>query len=136
MITDLWINLPVKDVAKSKAFFKELGFRFNTRYGDMNNSASLIVGEKSVVVMLFDEKSFNGFTGSEVADITKSTEVLLSVGVDSKEAVDELAKKAVTAGGSSKHQPKEMEGWMYGCLFTDLDGHRWNVLYMDMTKMS
>jgi hypothetical protein len=136
MINDLWINLPVKDVALSRAFFKELGFTFNTQHGNSNNSASLLVGKKNTVVMLFDEQTFKGFTNCQVADITQSTEVLLSIGVESKDEVDELAKKAVAAGGSSNHQPKEMQGWMYGCLFTDLDGHRWNVLYMDMTKMA
>jgi predicted lactoylglutathione lyase len=135
MIKDLWINLPVKDVAKSKSFFKELGFTFNQQHGNTDTSASLLVGKQNVVVMLFDEKTFTGFVNSQVADVTASTEVLLSIGVDSKEEVDELAKKAVATGGASSHQPKEMQGWMYGCLFTDLDGHKWNVLYMDMSKM-
>jgi uncharacterized protein len=135
MIKDLWINLPVKDVAKSKAFFKELGFTFNT-HGNSENSACLLVGQKNVVVMLFDEQTFKGFTNSQVSNTTQSSEVLVSIGLESKDEVDELAKKAVAAGGSSNHQPGEMQGWMYGCVFTDLDGHRWNLLYMDMTKMA
>lgn len=135
MINDLWINLPVKNVAASKAFFSALGFTFNTTHGNSDNSACLVVGQKNVVVMLFDEPSFKGFSNSQVTDTTTSTEVLLSIGVESKEEVDELAKKAVAAGGTSNHQPGEMQGWMYGCLFIDLDGHRWNALYMDMSKM-
>lgn len=135
MIKDLWINLPVKNVAKSKEFFKAMGFSFNTQYGDQANSASLIIGEKKVVVMLFDETTFSGFANGEVADAQKGTELLLSIGVDSKEEVDELAKMAVAAGGASKHKPADMQGWMYGCLFIDPDGHKWNVLYMDMSKM-
>jgi uncharacterized protein len=135
MINDLWINLPVKNIESSKKFFSQLGFSFNERYGNTNNSASLLVGKKNVVVMLFDEATFKGITNSKVADITQSTEVLLSIGVNSKEEVDEFAKKALAAGGTSNHQPGEMTGWMYGCIFTDLDGHNWNVLYMDMSKM-
>ena len=135
MITDLWINLPVKNVAASSSFFKALGFTFNTQYGNSENSASLLVGKQNVVVMLFDEPTFKGFCTTEVADTNLGTEVLISIGVDSKEEVDELAQKAIAAGGTSPHQPSEMKGWMYGCLFIDLDGHKWNVLYMDMSKM-
>ena len=129
-----WINLPVKDVQRSKEFFTRLGFKFNTQYGDQPNSASLLLGDKDVVVMLFDEPTFKGFTNTEIA-AQKQTEVLLSVDAQSKEEVDEMAKKAVEAGGASDHKPSEMKGWMYGCVFSDLDGHRWNVLHMDMDKM-
>ncbi|RPD43304.1 VOC family protein [Chitinophaga barathri] len=129
-----WLNLPVKDVKKSKEFFAKLGFQFNTQYGDQPNSASLLLGEKGVVVMLFDEPTFKGFTNTDIANSQKS-EVLLSVDAESKEEVDEMAKKAIEAGGSSDHKPSQMQGWMYGCVFADLDGHRWNVLYMDMSKM-
>ena len=129
-----WINLPVKDVQRSKEFFTRLGFKFNTRYGEQPNSASLLLGDKDVVVMLFDEPTFKGFTNTEIA-AQKQTEVLLSVDAQSKEEVDEMAKKAVEAGGASDHKPSEMKGWMYGCVFSDLDGHRWNVLHMDMDKM-
>ena len=135
MIKDLWINLPVKDINKSEAFFKELGFSFNTQHGNTDSSASLLVGKKNVVVMLFNEAAFKGFINGEVANAKHASEVLLSVGVESKEEVDHVAKKAVAAGGSSNHQPGEMKGWMYGCVFTDLDGHKWNVLYMDTSKM-
>ncbi len=85
--------------------------------------------------MLFSEVMFKGFISDEVTNATQASEVLLSIGAESKEEVDELAGKAVAAGGTSNHQPGEMKGWMYGCLFQDLDGHKWNVLYMDMSKM-
>ena len=85
--------------------------------------------------MLFNETTFEGFTNSKVSDATDASEVLLSIGVESKEEVDEIASKAVAAGGRTNHKPGEMQGWMYGCVFTDPDGHRWNVLYMDMSKM-
>jgi predicted lactoylglutathione lyase len=131
MITDLWINLPVKDIAKSK-----VGFSFNTQQGNTDTSACLLVGQKKVVVMLFDEPAFKGFSNGEVADTKQATEVLLSIGVESKNEVDDIVKKAMAAGGISNHVPGEMRGWMYGALFTDLDGHKWNLLYMDYSKIS
>jgi uncharacterized protein len=135
MIKEFWINLPVKDVSKSKEFFTKIGFSINTQYGNNGNSASLLVGKKNVVVMLFNEPTFKGFINNEVANAKQATEVLLSIDVESKEAVDEMVKKAVDAGGKSNHKPNEMTGWMYGCVFTDIDGHSWNVIYMDMSKM-
>ncbi|MCW3091995.1 MAG: hypothetical protein JWP81_3064 [Ferruginibacter sp.] len=135
MTKELWINLPVKDVAKSKEFFSQLGFSFNTNYGNSNDSASLLIGSKNVVVMLFSEPVFEGFTGTKIADVKQGAEVLLSIDAETKEEVDEMAKKAAAAGGVVFGEPKESQGWMYGCAFTDLDGHRWNVLHMDMSKM-
>lgn len=135
MAQQFWLNLPVKDIQKSKAFFSEMGFRFNPRYQGGDNSACLLIGDKDVVVMLFEESFFKGCTGNEVADANRSNEVLLSIDAQSKEEVDEMARKAIAAGGSSTHQPGEMKSWMYGCVFADVDGHRWNVLYMDQSQM-
>jgi len=129
-----WLNLPVKNVEKSKAFFSELGFTFNTGMGNGPNSACMVVGEKGVVVMLFDEPTFRGFINNGVV-ASNAAEVLLSIDAESKKEVDEMARKAIEAGGTSDHKPGEMQGFMYGCVFTDIDGHRWNVLYMDMSKM-
>jgi predicted lactoylglutathione lyase len=134
MVKEFWINLPVRDVAKSKEFFVNLGFSLNKEHGNTANSASLQIGQKKAVVMLFNEEMFQGFTNSEIAK-PEMAEVLLSIDAESKGEVDEMAKRAVAAGGKSNHTPSEMKGWMYGCIFTDLDGHRWNVLYMDMNKM-
>ena len=135
MTKDIWINLPVKDVTKSATFFKALDFTFNTQYGNSPQSASLLVGDKKVVVMLFEESVFRSFTGNNLADTKQGTEVLLSISVESREEVDELAKKAEAAGGIVFGKPGESQGWMYGCGFSDLDGHRWNVLYMDFSRM-
>ncbi len=136
MAKDFWVNLPVKNIELSKAFFKELGFIFNEKHGNSANSAALLIGEKNTVVMLFDEPTFKGFAGQEINDTLVSSEVLLSIDAQSKEEVDEMIAKAIQAGGKSNHVPKEMQGWLYGSIFQDLDGHRWNVLYMDMSKMS
>jgi predicted lactoylglutathione lyase len=135
MPKQFWLSLPVKDINRSKEFFTKLGFTFNTQYGNTENSACLLMGEKNVAVMLFDEPTFKKCISNEPVSLDKAAEVLLSIDAESKEEVDEMVEKAIAAGGKSNHKPKPMEGWMYGCLFTDLDGHRWNVLYMDMSKM-
>lgn len=135
MTKEFWLNLPVKDVKKSKQFFTSLGFSFNTQHADTENSAGLMLGQKNVMVMLFNEPNFKGFTNKDITNTALSNEVLLSIDAESKEEVDALIQKVIAAGGYSKHKPYEMTGWMYGCVFSDLDGHLWNVLHMDMSKM-
>lgn len=135
MTKEFWINLPVKDVKKSKDFFTQLGFSFNSQHGDTDLSASLLLGQKNVVVMLFKEPNFKGFTNKDITNTALSNEVLLSLDAESKDEVDTLVNKVIAAGGFSNHKPYEMTGWMYGCVFSDLDGHLWNVLHMDMIKM-
>lgn len=130
----IWINLPVKNLQKSKAFFEEIGFTPNPNY-NRNDGASFLLGDQKVVMMLFPEKDFKGFTHNEVADTKKGTEVLLNLDAQSKNEVDEMAKKAQKAGGKIFAEPSESEGWMYVFGFEDLDGHRWSVLHMDMSKM-
>ncbi|MGZ3754707.1 MAG: VOC family protein [Mucilaginibacter sp.] len=135
MMKAFWINLPVKDVQKSVAFFIALGFKFNPSRNITDHSACLMAGNNNVVVMLFEQNIFKGFTKQPVADTNLSTEVLFSVEVESKEEVDLMAEKAIAGGGQCNHVPSAMEGWMYGCVFADIDGHRWNIMYMDHSKM-
>ena len=132
MTKQFWINLPVKDIPKSKEFFSALGFEFNEQQTN-DESACLVMGEKGVIVMLFTESVFRHFCRNAVAD-GSATEVLLSIDAESREEVDEITRHAVAAGGSVYGEPND-QGWMYGSGFTDLDGHRWNVLYMDMSKL-
>jgi hypothetical protein len=136
MIKELWLNLPVKDVKRAKTFFTHLGFAFSNRHKDGEPMAGLIVGERKTMVMLIEENLFKSFTGNELTDTSKSNETLISFDAESPEEVDRLAKKAEEAGGKVFGKPGWNQGWMYGCGFTDLDGHRWNVLHMDMNKMS
>ena len=135
MTKEIWINLPVRNAQKSKAFFTAIGFTLNTRYNNSGTSASFMVGSKDVVLMLFEDATFEGFTNSKVADTKQFAEVLFSIDAESREEVDGLAEKAAAAGGVVFARPSERDGWMYGCAFSDLDGHRWNVLHMDMSKM-
>ncbi len=131
---ELWINLPVKDLNKSKEFFTKLGFSFHPRHENSDEAAGLLIGDKNVIVMLFPESTFKKFTRNEISDTKLATEVLLSIDAESREEVDEMVRKAVEAGGTAFSEPGG-QGWMYGAGFTDLDGHRWNVLYMDMSQM-
>ena len=136
MTQNLWINLPVKELNRSKNFFREIGFKFNERFGgNGQESACLEVGSKPDVVMLFVDSTFENFTRNQIADTRKGTEVLLSIDASSRQEVDEMADKVERAGGAVFASPEEIDHWMYGCGFTDMDGHRWNVLYMDMDKM-
>lgn len=135
MTKDIWLNLPVKNVEKAKAFFTNIGFAFKGGPGNNAVSAAMQVGAKNFVVMLFEENVFKGFTNHALNDTLKTTEVLISIDAGSKNEVDSLALKVKAAGGTLFSAPQEVNGWMYGFGFCDLDGHRWNVLHMDMSKM-
>ena len=132
MAKQIFINLPVKDISKSISFFKKLGFKFNPRFTD-DKAACMIIGE-NIFAMLLLEKFFKTFTKKEIADAKKTTEVLIAIDTKSRKEVNEMIKKAVDAGGSIYNKPQD-QGWMYGHSFADLDGHQWEVLYMDETAM-
>ncbi|MGQ7946389.1 VOC family protein [Flavobacterium sp. WC2509] len=134
MVKQIWLNLPVKDVGKAKAFFAKIGFAFNVEH-ETDSSACMFVGVSDFVIMLFEEKMFEGFVQSKVSDTQIGSEVLISIDAQSVQEVDEFAAKVREAGGNVFSEPAENQGWMYGCGFADLDGHRWNVLYMDLSKL-
>lgn len=129
MTKELWLNLPVNNLKKSKEFFTNIGFSFKDR--EMDNMIAMEVGEKKIVVMLLDEPTFKNAIQHEITDTEQSSEIIISFDAESREEVDELAKKVEATGGTVFSKPAEIQGWMYGCGFTDLDGHRWNALYMD-----
>lgn len=135
MAQSCWINLPVKNLKKSKEFFEKIGFTANENYVNNTNNVQLIIGEKEISIMLFETPLFEHFTRNNATNTEKSSEVLFSIGVETKEEVDDIFKKAIDNGGESFADPEEVEG-MYGCGFCDLDGHRWNVLYMDIDMMN
>lgn len=136
MIKDLWINLPVKNVSLAKEFFTQIGFSLNAKYSKTDQSACVTAGDKNVVVMLFEENTFKGATRNVLPNSKETTEVLISLSAESHDEIDEMANKVFNAGGRIFSEPQEIQGWMYGFGFADLDDHRWNVLYMDMSKMT
>jgi len=136
MTKEIWFNLPVNNIQKSVDFFNAMGFIPNTRFPFTDTMASFFIGEKKTVMMLFTPKQIAEFCGNKVADPQQGTEVLFSIDAESKEEVDEMLRKAETAGGTIYAQGGEKDGWMYGGGFVDLDGHRWNLLYMDFSKIN
>ncbi len=134
MQNELWLNASSKDLIKAKEFFQKIGFAIDETYSNAG-MLSLRVGSNKVVLNLFPEASFKMFTNNAINNSKETTEVLFSIGAGSPAEVDELARKAVDAGGVLYAKPGEKDGWMYGCGFSDLDGHRWNVLFMDMSKL-
>ena len=132
MPTQIYVNLPVKDLDKSIAFFTQLSYKFNPQFTN-DNATCMIVGE-GIFVMLLVEKFFQTFTPKPICDANKSTEVLLCLSCDSRDTVDALVRKAVAAGASTPNPPKD-DGFMYGHGYQDLDGHLWELMYMDMSAM-
>lgn len=133
MPTKIFVNLPVKDLKRSMDFFKTLGFSFNPQFTD-DKAACLIINDGSIYAMLLTEPFFKSFTRKEICDATKQTEVLIALDAESKEKVQELVRKAVESGGSTYMDPQD-HGWMYQHSFADPDGHQWEILYMDESKM-
>lgn len=133
MVTKIFINLPVKDLKKSMDFFKSLGFEFNTQFTD--EKAACMVMSEHIFAMLLTEPFFKTFTKKSIADAHKTTEVMLAVDAESKAAVDAMVASAVAAGGNVYMEPQD-HGWMYQHSFADLDGHQWQILYMDESKLS
>ncbi len=128
MSTKIFVNLPVKDLKRSMDFFNSLGFTFNPQFTD-ERAACLVISE-DIYFMLLTEKIFKTFMTKEIADTSKTTEVINAVFFDSRETVDELADKALKAGARKYREPDIMD-FMYSRSFSDLDGHLWEVGYMD-----
>lgn len=128
MPRQIYVNLPVKNLNRSQEFFSALGFEFNPKYTD-DKAACLIVGE-NIYVMLLIEEFFNDFTSKPIADAHKTTEVLLCINTDTRAGVDELVTKARNAGGAVPREPQD-HGFMYQHGFEDLDGHIWEIVYLE-----
>lgn len=128
MATKIFVNLPVKDLNKSVEFFTRLGFKFNPQFTD-EKATCMIVGE-DIFVMLLVESFFKTFTRKEICDATKSTEVLLCLSAESRARVDEMVSRAVAAGAATPNKPSD-HGFMYQHGFEDLDGHIWEIMFME-----
>jgi hypothetical protein len=134
-IKQVWLNLPVKDIEKSKLFFRQIGFKTNPMHENATHLGSFFIGEQNFVLMLFPESTFEHFAENPTSDTGKGTEMLINFDAQSKTEVDEMAETVRKAGGRIYGEPSEIDGWMYALGFEDLDGHRWCMLYMDMAKM-
>jgi predicted lactoylglutathione lyase len=132
MATQIFINLAVNDLTKSKAFFEKLGYSFNPQF--TNEDAACMVISDVIYVMLLTEPFFKKFTNKEIVDAKKSTEVLVCLSAESRAHVDEVVRKAVAAGGRIYNDPQD-HGFMYGHGFEDLDGHQWEFAFMEPTHV-
>ena len=132
MAKQIFVNLPIKDLGRSVQFFKKLGFTFNPQFTDENATCMIISDD--IFAMLLVEKFFSTFTSKQIADASKNTEVIIAISAESRGKVDEMIANAIQAGGREPRPPQDY-GWMYGRSFEDIDGHLWEVLYMDKSKM-
>ena len=128
MAKQIFVNLPVKDLGKTIEFFKKLGFEFNPQFTD--EKATCMVVNENIFVMLLVEKFFKTFTQKEICDTSKNTEVIIALSTENREKVDQMLENVIKAGGKESRKPQD-HGWMYGRSFEDLDGHIWEIIYMD-----
>jgi predicted lactoylglutathione lyase len=129
MATKIFVNLPVKNLDKTKEFFSKLGYTFNAQFTD-DKAASLVISE-DIYAMLITEAFFKTFIpNKEISDTSKAKEVLIALSTDTKQQVDEMVDKAIAAGGKQFRNPED-HGFMYARSFEDLDGHVWEVFWMD-----
>ena len=133
MATKIFVNLPVKSLQKSVDFFTQLGFSFDPQCTD-ETATSMIVSD-DIFVMLLTQEKFKTFTPNPICDATKNTEILVCLSAESREAVDEMVRKAVAAGGATFKEPQDY-GVMYGHGFQDLDGHIWEIMFMEPNAVS
>ena len=128
MSKQIFINLPVKDLKQSMSFFAALGYEFNPQFTDQNAACMIISGD--IYAMLLVEPFFKSFTSKTIVDAKHSTEVLIALSHDSREAVDRIVHKAIAAGGRKYSEPKD-HGFMYQWGFEDPDGHIWEHFWMN-----
>ena len=133
MSTQIFVNLPVKNLKKSIEFFTKLGYTFNPQFTD--NTATCMIVSENIFVMLLTEEKFKTFTPKSICDATQSTEVLVCLSTESRQKVDELVRKAVAAGGTTYNNPQD-HGFMYGHGFQDLDGHIWELIFMEPSAIN
>jgi uncharacterized protein len=127
----IFVNLPIRDMTRSQAFFRALGLEFNPQF--TNDQGACLVISDDIFVMLLVEPYFRSFTKKPVSDAHAATEVLIALTCESRDEVDAWVAKAVAAGATTPN-PAQDHGFMYQHGFADLDGHQWEVFWMDMEK--
>ncbi|HMC97026.1 MAG TPA: VOC family protein [Flavobacteriales bacterium] len=130
MPTQIFVNMQVRDLPRSRTFFEKIGYAFNPQFSD-DNAACLVISD-TIYAMLLTPKSMASFlpSGKTAADATTTTEVLIALSFDSREAVNAIYDKAMNAG-ATQARPTDDQGFMYGRSFNDLDGHIWEVFWFD-----
>jgi uncharacterized protein len=132
MSRNTFINLPVKDLARTTRFFNEVGFSFNQQF--TNEDATCMIISDETYAMLVVEPFFKGFTQQDITDTSTSREVIVGLSAESKQEVDERVDKALAAGGQSLGDAQD-DGVMYMRGFRDPDGHQWSFIHMDMSAI-
>jgi uncharacterized protein len=132
MATKIFVNLPVKNLNRSVEFFTKLGFSFDKQFTD--ETATCMIVSENIFVMLLTEEKFQTFTPKEICDAKKYTEVLVALSLESRAKVDQMVAKALAGGGSTYNEPQD-HGFMYAHGFQDLDGHIWELVYMESTEV-
>ena len=128
----IFVNLPVKDLDRSKRFFEDLGFSINPQFTD--ETAASVVIDENIFAMLLTEERFRDFINGDIADASSTKEALIALSCDSREEGDDLLSTA-RAAGARDWKPVMDEGPMYGGSFQDPDGHVWELVYMDMSQV-
>jgi len=129
----IFVNLPVRDLARAKAFYEAAGAVNNPQFSD-DKSACMVLSD-TIFVMLLTHEKWAFFTSKPIVDATQASEVMLALSADSREAVDALVDAAAAHGGKADVNPKQDHGFMYGRSFEDVDGHVWETVWMDMAQM-
>ena len=130
----IFVNLPVSDLGRATAFYQAIGAARNDQFSD--HTAACMVFSDTIHVMLLTHDKFRQFTPKKIADAKSSTEVLICISAYSRDAVDDMIRKAEAAGGGADPCPKQDYGFMYGRSFEDPDGHIWEVMWMDVAAAS
>ncbi len=133
MATKIFVNLPVQKLDRSIDFFTKLGFKFNAEFTD--ETATCMIVSEDIFVMLLTREKFQTFTPKAICDATKSTEVLVCLSTESRKEVDEMVQGAIAAGGTTYNEPQD-HGFMYAHGFQDLDGHIWELAYMEPSAIN
>jgi uncharacterized protein len=132
MSKKIFVNLPVKDLNRSIKFFTKLGFKFNPQFTD-ERATCMVIGD-DILIMLLVEDFFKTLALKAISDSAKNIEVIVTLSADSREEVDNLTSTAVRAGAKSSGEIND-QGWMYGRGFQDLDGHLWEIIYMNSNAL-
>jgi len=131
-INEIYVNLPIKDVQKTREFWTKLGFSINEQFSD-EKAICVIMKENHIYAMFLKEEFFQTFTNRPFAK-GDTTQVLLAIGVNSRDEVDNMVKTAIENGGSKYSEPMD-HGWMYQSSFADLNGHQWEVMHADASQL-